>query len=133
MECDDGFTKIFKGDKLRSTRQHPYANCSELDLVFKKSLSVIKCTQHEPEAKKICHNFTLNSSVDRLQHDEVGYRIGVTIFNTPPNVHEGSDEDSGDELEHLSAKQFLPSDNWLCRKLIIASHWWIKISRGRSA
>ena len=126
MECDDGFTKIFKGDKLRSTRQHPSANGSELDLVFKKSLS-------EPEAKKICQNFTLNSSVDRLQHDEAGNRISVTIFNTPPNVHEGSDEDSGDELEHLSANQFLPSANWLCRKLIIASHWWIKISRGRSA
>ena len=72
---DDGFTKIFKGDKLRSTQQHPSANFSESDLVFKKSLSVTKYTQPEPEAKKICQNFTLNSSVDRLQHDEACNRI----------------------------------------------------------
>ena len=72
---DDGFTKIFKGDKLRSTQQHPSANFSESDLVLKKSLSVTKYTQLEPEAKKICQNFTLNSSVDRLQHDEAGNRI----------------------------------------------------------
>ena len=39
---------------------------------LKKSLSVTKYTQPEPEAKKICQNFTLNSSVDRLQHDEAG-------------------------------------------------------------
>ena len=131
--------KIFKGDKLRSTQQHPSANFSEPDLVFKK-ISVTKYTQPEPEAKKICLStlllrvkFTLNSSVNRLQHDEAGNRISVTIFNTPPNVHEGSDKHSGDELEHLSTNQFLPSANWLCSKLIIASHWWIKISRGRPA
>ena len=33
---DDGFTKIFKGDKLRSTQQHHSANFSESDLVFKE-------------------------------------------------------------------------------------------------
>ena len=71
---DDGFTKIFEGDKLRSTQHHPSANFIESDLVFKKSLSVTKYTQPEPEAKKICQNFTLNSSVDRLQH-EAGNRI----------------------------------------------------------
>jgi hypothetical protein len=51
--------------------------------------------------------FTVNDAIEQLQSDADGNWIGASIFTSPPDVREGSDEDSGDELKHLGGNQLL--------------------------
>ena len=56
-------------------------------------------------SKNTTKNYTVNEAIEQLQCNEDGNWIGATIFTAPPDAHEGSDADSGDELSNLSANQ----------------------------
>ena len=88
--------------RIKNQNQQPKIGTSFPHLSIKISNSVSSIT-----SKTTRKTFTVNDAIDLIEDDFNGNWVSATLFTAPPNLHPDSDEDSGDEGQHLQKNQLL--------------------------